>query len=301
MSSDDAQKFTRRAGIFLMIISAAVFSTAGLFTKGVEADAWSVIFWRGLFAALFTACYSASRKTLDAEFAGMGRAGWVVAILSASGTAAFIPAFKLTTIANVALIYAAAPFIAGGIAWLWFREKPTTAVMIAALGAMFGVALIVGGSIGGLHLSGDLLALWMTLMMSAVMVVYRRYPQTPAAGPAAMSSIFLLPPAMLLGEPFSAPIHEILIMCAFGLVFAVASVTLSEGARRLPPGEAALISSLETPLAPIWAWFIFSELPAPLTVIGGSIILAAVFGSQLAGGKMRENARMRIAIQKLRD
>ena len=281
ISLDDSQRLMRRTGVVLLIVSAATFSTAGIFTKGVEASAWSVIFWRGLFATLFTIFYVASKQRLDSEFRRMGWPGWAAAILGALGTIAFIPAFKLTTIANVSLIYATAPFAAAGISWLWFREKPTLVVMLASMFAVLGVALIVGGSIGELHLKGDILALWMTLMISTVMVVYRRYPETPAAGPAALSSIFLLPIAMFFGDPFSAPVHEIIIMSAFGLIFAVALVTLQEGARRLPSGEAALISSLETPLAPLWAWVILSELPALMTVIGGGIILIAIIGSQL--------------------
>ena len=34
-------------GAVLVVISAITFSTAGLFTKGVEAGSWDVIFWRG--------------------------------------------------------------------------------------------------------------------------------------------------------------------------------------------------------------------------------------------------------------
>jgi hypothetical protein len=63
----------------------------------------------------------------------------------------------------------------------------------------------------------------MTLMMSSVMVVYRRYPEAPAAGPNVLSSIFLLPLSLIFVDPFDAPLHEILIMAAFGLIFAFAS------------------------------------------------------------------------------
>jgi hypothetical protein len=48
--------------------------------------------------------------------------------------------------------------------------------------------------------------------------------------------------------------------------------------------ETALISALEKPLAPIWAVLLFSEVP--VTLVGGSIILLAVFGSQLAGSRV---------------
>lgn len=121
-STAAAMETRRRIGLVIMLASAATFGTAGLFTKGVTADAWSVIFWRGLFAAIFTISYVGWKGKVAQEFREMGRSGLAVAVIGASGTAAFIPAFKLTTIANVSLIYAAAPFCAAGIAWLWFRE-----------------------------------------------------------------------------------------------------------------------------------------------------------------------------------
>ncbi|MFT3691136.1 EamA family transporter [Paenirhodobacter sp.] len=202
-------------------------------------------------------------------------------------TAAFIPAFRLTAIANVSLIYAAAPFCAAAIAWLWFREVMERRVLIASLAAVLGVALIFGASFGRINVMGDMLALWMTVMMSLMMVVYRRYPGTPAAGPGALSSVFLLPVCLFFVNPLDAPLHEIVVMGAFWLIFAVASVTLSEGARRLAPAEAALVSALETPLAIIWAWAFFAERPAFAAMMGGVLILLAVFGAQLAARKPR--------------
>lgn len=280
---------TRRSGIYLMLSSALVFSTAGLFTKGVSADSWTIIFWRGLFATIFTTVYIQWKGALRAEFLCMGTPGWAVGLFGAAGTAAFIASFKLTSIANVSLIYATAPFVSACMAWLWFREQPTVAVMGGSLAALVGVLVIVGGSFGGVNLQGDLLVVWMTLMMSLLMVIYRRYPATPAAGPAVMSSVFLMPVALLFSDPFAAPLNEIAIMAAFGLVFAFASVALQEGARRLPPAEAALVSAMETPLAPLWAWMLFSEIPTVYTVTGGTIILLAVFGGQIAETRNRRN------------
>lgn len=271
------------SGVALICVSALVFSTAGIFTKGVEADAWAIIFWRGLSAAGFTVLYTFWRGTFRNEVRQFGAPGWLVAIFGAAGTAAFIPAFKLTSIANVALIWAAAPFITALLAWLVLRERPTAKVLVSSVFALAGVAVVVGGSVGGVNLTGDLLALWMTLMMAALMVVYRVWPQTPAALPAAMSSLLLLPPALAMPSPLQIAPAEILILIAFGLVFAIASVTLAEGVRRIPAAEAALLSALESPLAPLWAFLVFSAIPAVSTLIGGAIILAAVVWSQTSG------------------
>ena len=73
---------------------------------------------------------------------------------------------------------------------------------------------------------------------------------------------------------------EIGILVAFGLVFAAASVLLVEGARLVPSAKAALISALETPLAPLWAILILGEWPSYTAVFGGTIIILAVVYSQ---------------------
>ena len=280
----------RSIGVVLILTSATVFSTAGLFTKGVTADAWAVIFWRGLFAVGFAAIWIAWRGNPGGEWQRMGWSGLAVAIVSALATAAFISAFKLTTIANVVLIYAAAPFVAAAVAWMWMHERPTGVAMTASAAAFAGVAIVLGGSSGGSALVGDLLAMTMTLLMSVLIVIYRRYPATPTAGPMALSSLLLLPAALLFGDPLSAPAAEIPVLGAFGLVFAIASTTLTAGAKRLPAPETALLSALETPFAPLWGWLLLSEVPSGATIIGGTVILAAIFGHEAIRYRGKESS-----------
>lgn len=281
LNPQSTQASSYRTGVILVLVSAIVFSTAGVFTKAVDSGAWEIIFWRGVFAAGFTIAYVMWRGSFRKEFVKMGRSGWAVAIIGASGTAAFIPAFKLTTMANVMLIYAAAPLIAALLAWFWIKERMTKRVMVGCIGVIVGVATIVQGSFGAVNLQGDLLALWMTIVMAILMVLYRRFPDTPAAGPAAVSSLVLLPLAIIYVDPFAIPLYDFLVMAAFGLIFAIASVTLAEGMKRIPAGETALLSALETPLAPLFGWMFFAEIPAHTTFIGGAIILLAIIGTQI--------------------
>lgn len=272
-------------GVLLLISAAVTYSTAGLFTKGVVAGAWAVIFWRGLFAAAFTVFWTINRGTFRHNFRDMGRSGWAVGIIGAVGTAAFIPAFKLTSIANVSLIYAVAPLIAALLAWFAIGERITSRTLLGSICALLGVGIIVYGSIGQISLQGDTLALIMTVAMATIMVIYRKYPETPSAGPAVVQSLFLLPPSFVLGAPFQTKPSEIAILAAFGLLFAIASVTLAEGAKRVPSGQTALISALETPLAPFLAFIVFAEVPNMATLVGGVIVLAAVLFSIQSNGE----------------
>jgi len=273
------QSSNRRVGIALLLLSVVTYSTAGLFTKGVGAGAWEIIFWRGLFSAAFASVWTFRQRRFQREFFGMGTCGWAVAVIGGLGQAAFIPAFKLTTIANVALIYAVAPLIAALLAWLVMRERASAGTLIGCLFALAGVAVIVSGSLGHGSLTGDALALCMTIAMASVMVIYRKYPDTPGAGPAAMQSVLLLPVALLLGDPFSVVGPEIVVLAAFGLLFAIASIALAEGAKRLPAGQTALLSTLETPLAPVLAFLVLAEIPTFPTFIGGALVLFAVWFS----------------------
>ena len=266
-------------GIMLLVVAAVTYSTAGIFTKGVVAGPWAVIFWRGLFAAAFTTGWTVSQGTFRNNFLGMGYSGWAVGIVGAVGTAAFIPAFKLTSIANVSLIYAIAPLIAAVLAWRLIGERITIRTLVGSFCAFLGVGIIVSGSVGQVSIQGDALALVMTAAMATIMVIYRKYPDTPGAGPSVLQSLILLPPSFALGAPFGTEPFEIFVLAVFGLLFAVASITLAEGAKRVPSGQTALLSALEAPLAPILAFIVFTEVPSMATILGGSVVLVAVLMS----------------------
>jgi DME family drug/metabolite transporter len=45
------------------------------------------------------------------------------------------------------------------------------------------------------------------------------------------------------------------------------------------------MAQTEVVLAPVWAWLIVNEVPAFLTVVGGSMVLAAVAVQALTGAR----------------
>ncbi len=271
------------AGVALVAISALFFSSAGIFAKLIPETAWDILFWRGLAAASLILAYLGVTGRLRPQLRGMTWPGMAVAVMYGLGSIAFIQAFKLTSVTHVVLIYAAAPFLAALLGWLTLGEVPGRRTLIASGVSLAGVCIILWGSgqsLSGGGLTGDLLALFMTLMLAGAMVTYRRWPDTPAGLPAALSSVFVMPFAAAIGAPFDVPTSSMGLILIFGCVFALASVLLAEGARRLPPADTALISTLETPLAPILAWFILAEHPDAHAVTGGAMILGAVIWSQ---------------------
>ena len=279
MSSTTSATPTRQqTGVLLVAISAVIWSTAGIFTKVVAADVWTILFWRGIFSTLFMGGYLFWRQGREviSDFARLGRPGWGVAVIGAAATVCFIASFKNTTVANVGVIYATVPFFAAALAWLLIRELPSRATLLAATAALIGVVVMVAGSLGTPNLVGDGLALLMTAGMAMVVVLIRKHPRSPMILANGMSLLLLIAAAPLFTNPLDVSLHDLVWLIGFGLVFTVALVLLTEGTRLIPASQSALIGTLETPLAPVWAWLVLSELPPALTWIGGAIVLAAV-------------------------
>ena len=63
-------------------------------------------------------------------------------------------------------------------------------------------------------------------------------------------------------ESQASPAIDLLILALFGCCQVALGLTLFFlGSRLLPSGQAALISTLETPLMPFWIWVAFGDYP----------------------------------------
>lgn len=272
-------------GALLIVASAVAFSTAGFFTRLIETDVWTMLFWRGLFGGLFIAGYVIWRDGRDALAAArrIGRPGLVAAGCSAAATICFINALRETTVADVLVVNATAPFVTAALAWAWTGERERWTTFVASSVALLGVIATVLDAVGSGRWLGNGLALLMTLLISAMMVVIRRHRATCML-PAAALSAFLC--ALLVwpwAEPMSVAKGDFVNLALFGtLQFGLGLLLLTVGTRLISATRSALIGALETPLAPALVWLAFGEVPSLMTCVGGVIVLGAVIGDLLA-------------------
>ena len=293
MTDDHSQ---RRLGIVLIIAAAIAWSTAPFFTRLLSHDSWTILFWRGVFASGLISVFLAvteGRAGLR-NLIAMERGGWLVASLSAMAMLAFIPALQMTSVANVAVLVATQPFIAAGLAWLWFREAARWRTLLASLVAFIGVVITVSQSMAGADLRGIALAFLMVFSFSLMTVAVRRYQQKSMVAAAAMSNLL----GSLVSLPFahvaSVTVHDIGILAMFGGLQVAMGLTLFVlGSRFLPSGEASLIATLETPLMVFWVWVAFAEVPAPRALVGGALVIGAVVADILGDNRERARSRQR--------
>lgn len=180
-----------RLGLILVFVSTVSWSTAGLFTRAISADVFTVLVFRGVFGTLGLLGVLYWHQGLNGlrSFARLGRAGWLYAAISGAGMLCYIGSLRLTSVAHVAIIYAVVPFMTAGLAWAMLKERPTKDAIIASLIAFSGAVVMVGFGHDGAIL-GDLLALIMTLGMALMMVIARKHPEIPTL-PAGITSAVL--------------------------------------------------------------------------------------------------------------
>ena len=277
-------------GVLLITLSTVFFSSAGFFTRLIPLDVWTMLFWRGVFAGamILGVVIARERGNTVRAFRAIGGAGLVAAACSTGATVLYINAFRRTSVADVAVIFAIAPFLTAGLGWLCLGVRETWSTLVASLTAVAGVSVMVGGAVADGHLFGDVLAFGMAACMAVMMLIIRHRAETPML-PAACLSALLCPVLVWpVATPFSVGAGDMVNLFLFGTTqFGLGLLLLTIGGQMVSATENALLNTLETPLAIAWVWFAFAETPSASSLIGGVIVLAAVAGNVWRSSRTR--------------
>ena len=273
----------RARGILLVAASAIAYSTAGFYTRLIPLDAWTILFWRGMFAGAFLALciFAREGRRTAGRFRAMGRPGLVVTACSGLGTILFINAFRHTSVAQAVVILATLPFITAAIGRIAFGLREDRATLAASATALLGVGLMLGG--GGEHrlaearLTGDLLAFASTELIAVMLLFVRRHRDTPMLPAVAASAVLAALLALPLAAPLAVDARTLGELALFGTTqFGLGMLLLTRGTRLVSATESALIGTLEVPLAAFWVWLAFADTPRWSTLAGGAVVVAAV-------------------------
>lgn len=269
----------RTLGIILVSASAAVFGLTGVLTKSIHADPLTITCWRGFVGSILISLYVLWRRQRSGgrDSLRLGWRGWLLAIEGALASIAFISAFKFTFVANVAIIYATAPFVTALLAFMLVREPFRLQTLAAAAVSLCGVAIMVWSGFGTGHLFGDGLALLMTIGSALYMIMVRAFRDTPVVWAGAVSAFLLFVLGWLIAEPLAVSAWDAVLLATFGASFALASILWTEGTRLIPAAESGLLGSAEVPFAILFAFLFLAEIPPAASMLGGAIVLCAVF------------------------
>ncbi|OCW55942.1 hypothetical protein AWJ14_11970 [Hoeflea olei] len=271
-----------RQGALLVFGAALAWSFGGAIARGLTvSDSWTVIAWRSFFAAVFLLGFMLWRDgpagTLRL-FRTMGLAGLGVALCFATASISFVVALGYTTVANILLMQAGVPLIAALLGVVFLGEAVDRVTWAAILAVIAGIAVMVSDSFAAnVSFIGDGLALLIAVVFAAATVITRRH-----AGVRMTPAVCL---GVIIGTVVGAVLSSGLMVSArdFGLLFLFGAFNLglgmalfATGARLIPSALAALISTMEPVLGPVWVWLIHAEVPAPRTLVGGGVVFLAL-------------------------
>ena len=276
---------TRAGALALMFTAPVLWSTAGVVTRHVEhATSFELVFWRSLFALLFTLLAMAALRIRPKLEWPMLASGCLWAVMFT----AFMIALSLTTTANTLVVMSVSPLLTTLLAAAFLRDPLPASTWVAAGAAGLGIAWMFGSDFSA-HTRTDLLGMLIAFSIpcaSAInVVILRATGATVDLRPAlALGGLISCLVALPLALPFHATPKDIALLGFLGVFqLALPCILLVMASRTLLAPEIALIGLLEVVLGPIWAWLGAGEVPAGATLSGGAIVLGALLLNEVVG------------------
>lgn len=219
-----------------------------------------------------------------------GRAGLVVAGLYGIGSISFITAVYNTSTANLVFILAFNTVFSAVLSWMFLRERPRPATLLAMLAMVGGVSIIVGSSIGTGHLFGDLMAVCSAFCIASAITISRS--SGTDMGFTALVGVLLpgLVAAFMVSKTGFKVEAPWWIIFNGAVIMPISFFCLANGPKYISGPEVAMFYLLETVMAPIWVWMIFAEVPTRNSLIGGAILIVTLIvhsAWQLSEGRRR--------------
>ena len=268
-----------RLGLAYTLAGAALFVPDALLVRLIGANVMDVAIWRGMIGGSVTLVGTAlfAPHLIPSWRVLLSWPSLLLILAQGLGSFLYLMALGQTSVANTMLLYASSPFLSALLAFVLLRERIAPMTMLCMLAVFTGVGVIASGSLGGGHLWGDFIAFLNAASAAAYYVILRK---TGAQSLIVSAGLGYFATA-LLAYPF-AP-HASFDIGQIGLVTISGAVVLAGGCalqmigpRHLPAAEVSMITMLEIVASPLLVWAVLSEAPAPLTLIGGGVILAAL-------------------------
>ncbi len=276
----------------LYVLAAGVcWSFTGIFVRLAEhLNSWQFLIYRGLGVACAFALFRRIRA-LDPVFPALLRLGWSGAIVTVALSLAaigFIIAMKLTTVANALFLSSCSPLLSGLLGYFILGERLTVGQIFSIALGFFGLIIIAGQGIGTGNTLGNISAILSALGFAVGSVTMRRagrFDFSPALfGYGFFTALIAIVVCLFSSATLVPPLTETLIAFAGGFFLMGAGFVLfMRGAPRVPAVGQTILAQTETVFGPLWVWLAFGETPAPATLVGGAVILAAAIIMTLNG------------------
>lgn len=292
MPSSKQEEFTRPKSVYWALFFGLVsFSFSPILVRlASEGPGMAIATWRTVIAVAVLAPFALARSR--GEIAAFTRRDLVLigtaGVLLGFHFVSWIESLYHTTVASASILVTTSPIFLAILGYLFLKERLSMPVTVAILLAVFGAALLGLGDAGAsatadAPLLGNSLALTASLLFSIYLlfgrVVRRKTSWLAYVFPLyAVTALTVLVTALIVGTPLGGYSPTFYILCA---AMALGPQVLGHGSfnfaiRYFPAAMLGLISLVEPVGASIMAYFLFGEMPTPLSLAGMIVVLAAV-------------------------
>jgi drug/metabolite transporter (DMT)-like permease len=295
-TNDLGNAIEARRGLIFVFMAGVLWSTVGLGIRMIdEATVWQILLYRSISLSLFLAMviYLRSHGNFLKVVKAAGLPGCIAGLALVGAYSGGIYGIQSTSVANAMLLFAAAPFMAAMLGWIFLRERVRKATWVAILFAILGIGIMVQDKTqSGAALLGNLSALGGAFGFAVFSVALRwgrSGDMLPAVFLSGIFAIFITSTICFFnGLSFRISVNDTSISMGMGVFQVGAGLVLyTLGSKTLPAAELTLLSLAEVLLGPLWVYLFLNEVATLNTLLGGLVLLLAIAGNAISGARRK--------------
>ncbi|MBP2649709.1 MAG: EamA-like transporter family protein [Firmicutes bacterium] len=262
----------RQKAVICLLLAALLWSTGGVLIKLVDWHPMALAGARSLIAAAII------RLAFRNQPLACSKEQWIGAAAYCSCTSLFVISTKLTTAANAILLQYTAPiFVAFFAGWL-LKEKATRRDWLTIVFVLAGMAFFFFDKVTTGGMLGNITSVLAGISFALFIVCMRMQKGASPYGSVLLGNILTFLISLPFWSDISLSVTNLLGITLLGIFqLGLAYVLYTRAISHVPALKATLITSIEPILNPIWVVLLVGERPGFYSLIGGTIVLSALF------------------------
>lgn len=278
---------SRNKGLIEIHSAVFLFGISGLFGKLLTISPIIIVLGRVLFSSIclfFIVKYlhMAIKLKCRLHYGYFGMMGMLLAIHWCT----FFQSIQVSTVAIGLLTFSTFPIFVTFLEPYFFKEKLYLSDIAAAAITFLGVLLVVPHfKMGNTMTQGVIWGILSGFSYAALSMLNRKFVKAYASVKIAFyeqgTAVILLLPFLLLQQPVFKT-RDVMLLLALGVFFTgISHIIFIDGLKYVKTKTAGIISSLEPMYGIVFSLLLLGEIPSIRELVGGSLILTAVFYATL--------------------
>ena len=265
-------KRNQDSGYLYILLSAVLFSLAGILIKKLTWSSYTINGIRNFFALLIMSAYL---KRIHHKLV-INRVVLLGALINLLMNFTFVLATKLTSAANAIVLQFTEPIFLILFLMIFWKYKPDRRAVITCLAVTAGILCFFLDKITYDGMVGNLIAIVSGALYALVFLLKKMKNADFESSILLSQSIsFIIFMPWYFQETDFAVSNFIYIILLGVFQMGIAYVLLAKGLNLVSPVAASLTSTIEPVLNPIWVAIFYGEFISPIAMVGAVIVISA--------------------------